>query len=122
MQVAILIHCDGFVVAYAEHSFGFTLVRKIDTDATILCLHIDESDMVILSHRMSHAANFHLNMTIIDTCHYREVFLHTCVNGVYSELLHLLAAAYYGNLRVYNFLDYITTMLAFEKFYCHNSY
>jgi hypothetical protein len=69
---------------------------------------------------MRYTAHLYLDAAIVETSHHGEVLLDTGVNGVHGELLHLLATAYDGNLRVYNLLDYITTMLTFEKSYCHN--
>jgi hypothetical protein len=95
-------------------------VREVDADAAILGLHVDECDVVILSHGMRYTTHLYLDAAIIETSHHGKVLLHTGINGVHGELLHLLATAYDGNLRVYNLLDYITTMLTFEKSYCHN--
>ena len=76
--------------------------------------------MVILGHGMGYTTHLYLNMAIVHAGHYGEVLLHAGINGVHGELLHLLTTAYDGNLRINNFLDYITTMFAFEKFYCHS--
>ena len=46
VEVAILIYGDGLTAAYADNSFGLALVRKVDTDAAILGLYIDEADVV----------------------------------------------------------------------------
>ena len=120
VEVAILIYGDGLTTAYADNSFGLALVRKVDTDAAILGLYIDEADVVIFGHGMGHTAYLYLDVAIVDTGHHGKVLLYTGVNGVDGELLHLLAAANHGNLRVYYLLDYIATMLALEKSYCHN--
>lgn len=122
VEVAILVHGDGLGIADTDYGFGLALVGKVYTDAAILGLYIDEGDVMVFSHRMSHAAYLYLDMTIIDTGHYWEVLLYAGINGVDGEFLHLLSAANHGNLRVYYLLDYIATMFAFEKFYCHNVY
>jgi len=120
MQVAILIHGHRLVVACAEHCFGLSSVREVDAHAAILGFYIDECDMVLLSHGMSHAAHLHLDAAIIDACHYGEMLLHAGVYRVHGKLVHLLATAYYGYSRVNDLLYHITTMVTFEKFYCHN--
>ena len=120
MEVAILVHSYGFTRAGADLGFGLTLVREINADTAILILQIDESDVMLLSHGMGHGTHLYLDATIVQSSHYREVLLHTSVNGVHGKFLHLLAAAYDGNLRVNHLLNYITTMFALEKFYCHN--
>lgn len=122
VQVAVLIHGDGLGVTYTDHGFGLALVGKVYTDATILGLYIYKGDVVVFGHGMSYAAYLYLDVAIVDTGYHGEMLLYTGVNGIDGELLHLLAAAYDGYLRVYNLLDYIATMLAFEKFYCHNVY
>ena len=120
VQIAILIHSNGFVCAGAEYSFGLAIVSEVDAHTAVFCLYIDEGNVVILGHGMGHCAYLYLDVTIVYASHYGEVLLYTRINGVYSELLHLFAAAYDGNFRVYYLLDYITTMFALEKFYCHN--
>ena len=120
MQVAILVHGNGFVGAGAEYGFGLAIVSEVDAHTAVLSLYIDEGDMVLLGHGMGHGTYLYLNVTIVYASHYGEVLLYTSIHGVYGEFLHLFAATYYGNFRVYYLLDYITTMFALEKFYCHN--
>jgi hypothetical protein len=117
VEVAVLVYGYGLVGTGAEYSFCLTLMGEVDAHAAILCLHIDECDVVILSHGVRYTAHLYLDMAIIDTCHHGEMLLYAGVNGVHGEFLHLLATAYDGNLRVYHLLDYITTMLTFEKSY-----
>jgi hypothetical protein len=69
---------------------------------------------------MRYTTYLYLDAAIVETSHHGKVLLHTGVNGIHGKLLHLLATAYDGNLRVNYLLDYITTMLTFEKSYCHN--
>jgi hypothetical protein len=95
-------------------------VRKVDADTAILVLHIDEGDVMVLGHGVRHSAHLYLDTTIVQASYHGEMLLYAGVNGVHDQLLHLLATTNDGNLRVYHLLDYITTMLTFEKFYCHN--
>jgi hypothetical protein len=92
-------------------------VGKVDADATILSLYVDEGDVVVFGHGVGHAAYLNLDAAIVEASHHGEMLLYAGVNGVHGEFLHLLATAYDGNLRVYHLLDYITTMLTFEKSY-----
>jgi hypothetical protein len=97
VQVAIFIYGNGLVGTSTEHRFGFACMRQIDTHATILGLYEDKCDVMLVGHWVSHTAYLNLDMTIIDTCHNREMLLYTSVYGIHSKLLHLFATAYYGN-------------------------
>ena len=118
MEVAILVHCYGLTRAGANLGFGLALVREVNADATILILQIDEGNVMLLGHGMRHGTHLYLDTTIAQTSHHGEMLFDAGVNGIHGKLLHLLATTYDGNLRVNHFLDYITTMLTFEQFYC----
>ena len=122
MKVAILVYSDGIVTTSTEYSLGLTFMREVYTHAPVCCLHIDESDVVILCHRMSYTAYLYFDVAIIYTGHHGKVLLYTGIYGIHGELLHFFTTTYYRNLRVNNFLDNVPTMFTFEKFYCHNHY
>jgi len=121
MKITVLVHSDRLGITNTEYSFWLPFVGKVNANAAMFSLHIDEGDVMPLSHRMSHTTHLNLDVAIVDTGHHGEMLLYAGVNGVYCELFHLLTTTYHGNFRVYNLLDYITTMFTFEKFYSHNS-
>lgn len=94
---------------------------KVDADAAVLHLYIDEGDVMVFGHGVRHTTHLHLNTAIVETGYHGEVLLYTGVYGIHSELFHLFSATYYGNLGIYHFLYYITAMFTFEKSNCHNS-
>ena len=71
VQVAVLVHRDRLVGAYADDSLGF--VGQIDTNTTLLGLDIDKADVVLRQHRVCHATYLYLDVTIIYTGYHIKV-------------------------------------------------
>ena len=96
MQIAVFIDCNRFFVAQIYHSLRHIL--EIHTDAAVLSLYIYESDMMLLKHRVSHAAYLYLDCIVIYPGDNRNMLLEACIYSSRNEFLHLLSAAYYRYL------------------------
>ena len=110
VKVAVLI--DGNRFAIASTYLRLWNILKINADATIFCFHINETDMMLRSHRMRYAAHLHLNRTSIQECHLRNMLLITCIHRVRNQLLHSFTAAHHRNPRVHNLDNHIAAMTA----------
>ena len=118
MQVAVLIDCRNLLVTNRNYSLG--LIRKVYLDASTLGLDIDERDVVLLGHGVCHTSYLDLDFTTIEARNHGNVLLVRCINSIRNKLLHLLAAAYNGNLRIYYLLYYIAAVTALIKLCCLN--
>jgi hypothetical protein len=118
VQIAILIYRYRLIGTNAE--LTLRLVGQIDTLTAMLGLEIYEGDMVLGQHRVCHATYLNLDLAIVEFCDYREMLLTACIDCASHQLLHLLAAAYYCNARIYALVENISTMFANIKLCCHN--
>ena len=117
MKIAVLIDGNRLLIAYAYDSLR--LVLEVNTDTTVLCLDIDERDVVLWEHRVGHAAYLNLDCAVIKLCNYRYMLLKTCIYCSRYKLHHLLTATNHWNLAVNNLLDNIAAMATLKEFHCH---
>lgn len=118
VQIAIFVYGNRLVVADAYHSLG--LIGQIYANTTTFSLNVDKYDMMFWQHRVFYTTDAHLDSAIVDALNNGDVLLSACIYRIGNQLLHLLTAAYNCHARIYNLLDYIATMAAFEKLCCHN--
>ena len=118
VQVAVLI--DGDRLAVASTDLCHRNILKINSDAPILGLHIDETDMMLRGHRMRNTAHLHLHSASIHECHLRNMLLIARIHRIRNQFLHFLAATHHRNLGVNNLNNHIAAMTALIKFCFHN--
>ena len=118
VKVAVLIDGNRFAIACTY--LRLWNILKINADATIFSFHINETDMMLRSHRMRDAAHLHLHCTSIQECYLRNMLLITCIHRIRNQLLHLFTAAHHRDPRVHNLNDHIAAMTASIKFSFHN--
>ena len=79
-------------------------------------LKANPEDAVLLCHGMGHRADINLDRASLDG-YYGDMLFVASLNDARLEELHLLAAAYDGNLLVLYLLYYISTVLTDLEFY-----
>ena len=119
MKVAIFVDCNSLLIAKVYKSDR--LILKIHTDTSVLCLDIDECDMVLRKHRVMYTSDLNLDGLVINPCHEWNMLLETCIHCTRDKLFHLLTTAYNWDFRVHYLLYYIAAMCAFIKSCCHIS-
>ena len=118
VEITVLI--DSYRLAVACTDLRHRNIFQIDSDATILSLHIDEADMMFRSHRMRNASDLHLHCASIHECYLRNMLLIARIHRIRNQLLHLLAAAHHRNPGVHDLYNHIAAMTASIKFCCHS--
>ena len=118
VQVAVFIDC--YRSALAGTYLGFGTVSEVEALSSVLSFHIYETDVVFRSHWMRDASDFYLHSASIKKCHHRNMLFVACIHCVRYQFFHLFSAAYYRDLRVYEFLNDIAAMTASVKFCCHS--
>ena len=118
VKVAIFVYCYWLGTTHTDLSFR--LVGQIYTDSAILCLYINEGDVVLRKHRMRDAADVDPDSAVINAGDDWDMLFSTCVYGIRYEFFHLFSTAHDRNLGVDKFNDYIAAMAAFIKSCSHN--
>ena len=95
MQVTVFIY--SFDLAGAVAYFRFRLVLEVYPDASGVCLHIYEGNVMFRKHGVWNASNLYLDPAFVDSRYYRNMLLIACIHCVRDKFLHLLSAADYGN-------------------------
>lgn len=118
VEVAVLIYGHGFATTGAYLSYG--LILEVNSQTTILKLHIHEGDVMLGEHWVLNTAYLDEKFAIVDFLHNGEMFLLAGLYGVCYHLSHLLATAEGYYAAIYSLNYYITTSVAFIEFSCHN--
>ena len=118
MKVAVLVDGNGTVGADAER--GLRLFVEVDDLPSVFGFNVDECNVVLGSHRVGYASDFHLDSAIVNSRYYRNVFFCRRINSVCLKFCHLFAASYNRYFAVNNFYYDVATVITFEKFYCHD--
>ena len=118
MEVAVLVH--GYRLAATGADDSLRLILEVNSDTSVFSLYIYEGNVVLRKHRMCYTTNLNLDLALIKHSNYRNMLLHTCVNGIGNQFFHLFAAAHNRDLTVNHLFDDIAAMTASIKFYSHN--
>lgn len=121
MQVAVLVsRYRLFSLGESENGSRLSSMVEILLLYALVCLEIDESDVMFLRHRMKSASYGNLYGVSV-YFYYGNVLFEGRVGSVRGKLGHLLSATYYRNAFVLYHLYNISTVHAFKKFQHFNS-
>lgn len=120
MEVAVFVHCHGFVLAAAEIGYGLACRVEVTDLHAVLGNHADEYDVMSGSHGMSDGADLYTKGAVADSLKRGKVLLSGSIDGVGNQLLHGSAAAYGGNSAVDKFDDNISAAGADVEFNLHS--
>ena len=95
---------------------------EVDALATMLCLDIDEADVMCLGHRVWLLTDLDLQLLVI-TLHYdRQMILILALRSVRLKLLHLFSAAYWHWAAINHLDNEVAAGVALIKFRFHTHF
>ena len=92
---------------------------EVDALAAMLCLDIDEADVMCLGHRVRLLSDLDLQLLVVALNYDWQVVLVLAFRGVRTEFLHLFTTAYWHWASIDHLGDEVATGVALIKFRFH---